>query len=102
MSRDFFKRLLQIAGQRHELTGPLCGRDALVIGPDEHVQMGPGQAVLPPGVIGGFNLDRAQRDNGGPGNNSYFLTIDCSGEPFAQVLFRVGDGQRCRKPNINL
>jgi len=102
MSRDFLKRLLQIAGQRHELTGPLCGRHSLVIGPDERVQIGLGQAVLPPGVIRGFDLDRAQCDDGGPRNNSYFLSVDGSGQPFAQVLFRVGDGQRCNKPNINL
>jgi len=102
MSRDFLKRLLQIAGQRHELTGPLCGRHSLVIGPDERVQIGLGQAVLPPGVIRGFDLDLAQCDDGGPRNNSYFLSVDGSGQPFAQVLFRVGDGQRCNKPNINL
>ena len=56
---------------------------------------------LPPGVIRGFDLDRAQCDDRGARNNSYFLTVDRSGQPFAQVPFRVGDGQRCHKPNIN-
>jgi len=57
MSRDFFKYLLHIAGQRNELAGAANRFDPLVIGPDKRLQIGLGHAILPPGIIGRFDLD---------------------------------------------
>ena len=57
MSRDFFKSLLHIASQHNEFAGAVHGLDPLVIGPDKGVQIGFGHAILPPGIIGRFDLD---------------------------------------------
>ena len=57
MSRDFFKSLLRIASQRNKFAGVAHRLDSLVIGPDKRVQIGFGYAILPPGIIGRFDLD---------------------------------------------
>jgi len=57
MGRNFFKGLLQIARQRNEFAGAADRFDPLVIGPDKRLQIGLGHAILPPGIIGRFDLD---------------------------------------------
>ena len=58
MSRDFFKSFLQIARERNEFARAADHLDPLVIGPDKRLQIGLGHAILPPGIIGRFDLDR--------------------------------------------
>ena len=57
MSRDFFKGLLQFARQPNEFASAADRLDPLVIGPDKRLQIGLGHAILPPGIIGRFDLD---------------------------------------------
>ncbi len=57
MSRDFFKSLLHIASQGNEFAGAAHRLDPLVIRPDKRVQIGFGHAILPPSIIGRFDLD---------------------------------------------
>ena len=102
MSRDFFKSLLQIARQRKKFARAAHRLDSLVIGPDESIQVGLGHAIFPPGIIGGFDPDWPQRDDGGSGNNSYLLAVYRRRKPFAQILFRVGNCECCHKPIIAL
>ena len=89
MSRDFFKSLLQIAREPNELAGAANRFDPFVIGPDKRLQIGLGHAILPPGIIGRFDLDRSQRDDGSTGNNTDLLAINGRQKPFAEILFRV-------------
>ena len=97
MSRDFFKRFLQVAAQGYELTGALSGCDPLIISSDESIEFCLGYAILAPGVISRLDLNRAQSNDGRSSHNPHVLTADRGGKPFAQVLFRLGDRKGCHK-----
>jgi hypothetical protein len=102
MSRDFFNGLLGVAGERNEFAGAPQRLDPLVVGPDESIQIGPGQSILPPGIIRRFDPDGPESDNSGTGNDSDLLSINRRREPFPEVLFRIGNGECCHGSEYNL
>lgn len=91
MTSDFFKSLLQVIRQRDEFAFAARFLDPRIIGFDERVQFRWRNAIFPPGVVGRFHFDRAQRDNGGTGEDADFFAPHRRAQPFAEILFRVGD-----------
>jgi hypothetical protein len=91
MTSDFLKSFLQIVGQGDEFAFAPHLFDAGIVGRDECIQLGWGNAIFPPGVVGRFNFDRTQRDDRCPGEDANVFASNRSGQPFAKILLRVGN-----------
>lgn len=91
MTSDFLKSFLQIFGQRYEFAFAPHLVDARIVGRDECVQLRGGDAIFPPGVVGGFNFYRAQRDDRCPGEDADIFALNRSGQPLPKILLRDGN-----------